>query len=288
MLLPVTQSCTWNRCKFCYRSKDYPFRIAPIEAFAKAIDGQKHMYAPVAPVFLVGSNNFALSSRRLNAFLDTLDARLPKHGRVSMFSRVDAIQAKSDDELAQLASRGPLHLYVGTENGNDGVLRRMDKGHTAGEAAEQLQRLDKAGIAYTVFYILGLGGQGMGVKAGRDTAALFNQVHPERIVTTGMTVADGTGAREMEERGEYVQASEREKLEELQVFLQFLRADSYYDGMHALNPVHYRFRTGDPVQKAQVLADIDRILAEYTDEALEAAVGRRQMEEQCRPPAPQQ
>lgn len=59
--------------------------------------------------------------------------------------------------------------------------------------------------------------------------------------------------------------------------------DSFYDGMHALNPVHYRINTGDAVQKAQVLADLDRILASYTDEELEEAVGRSAMEEQCKP-----
>lgn len=286
ILLPVTQSCTWNRCKFCYRSKEYPFRIAPVDAFEKAIEAQRGHFAPDTPVFLVGSNNFALSANRLNQFLDAIDRQMPDHGRVSMFSRIDAIAAKSDEELRQLAARGPMHLYVGTENGNDAVLELMDKGHTAGEAARQLKRLDEAGIAYTVFYILGLGGRDMGIKAGKDTAELFNQLHPERIVTTGMTVTDGTGAREMEEAGEYVQASEREKLLELRAFLETLTVDSFYDGMHALNPVHYRFRTGDAGLKAQVLADIDRILDEYSESELEDAIQRKALEEQCRPPAP--
>lgn len=285
LLLPVTQSCTWNKCKFCYRSKDYPFRIAPVDAFERAIIAQRAYYPADAPVFLVGSNNFALSARRLNEYLDVLDRTLPQHGRVSMFSRVDAIAAKSDEELQELANRGPLHLYVGTENGNDEVLQLVDKGHTAAQAAEQLQRLDRAAIPYTVFYILGLGGKGRGEQAGRDTAALFNAVHPERIVTTGMTVTDGTGVREMEAAGEYEQASEREKLEELRAFLGALTVDSFYDGLHALNPVHYRFRTGDAEQMRQVRADLDRILRTYSDDELEAAVGRKAMEEQCRPQA---
>lgn len=171
---------------------------------------QTPYYAANAPVFLVGSNSFALSARRLNAYLDILDRAMPEHGRVSMFSRVDAIAAKRDEELEKLAARGPLHLYVGTENGNDEVLALMGKGHTAKEAEEQLKRLDAFGIPYTVFYILGLGGRGRGIQAGKDTAKLFSRLHPERIVMTGMTVTDGTGAREMEDAGAYVQASERE------------------------------------------------------------------------------
>ena len=198
------------------------------------------------------------------------------------------LQRSRDEELQQLASRGPLHLYVGTENGNDAILSLMDKGHTAREAEEQLKRLDRAGIAYTVFYILGLGGKGKGREAGADTAALFNKVHPERIVTTGMTVTDGTGARDMEDAGEYVQASEREKLEELETFIETIRVPSIYDGLHALNPVHYQFNTGDDVARSQVLADIRRILETYSDSELEAAVGRREMEEQVKPRGPGQ
>ena len=279
LLVSVTQSCNWNRCKFCYRSKDYPFRIADLDTSKQEILMQKPFYPTNTRVFFVGSNNFALPTHRLLDFLDAVNELLPDHGRVAMFSRVDAIERKSDEELAELAARGCGHLYVGTENGNDEALELMDKGHTTAEAVRQLHRLDAAGITYTVFYILGLGGNGAGQKSARETAALFNQVHPERIVTTGMTVTEGTGAWDMQMTGDYVQASEREKIEELRTFLQGLTVDTFYDGLHALNPLHYRFRTADEEKKATVLADIDRVLTSFTDEEIELAVNRPAMAE---------
>ncbi|MBD5559683.1 MAG: radical SAM protein [Clostridia bacterium] len=283
VLLPLTQSCNWNRCKFCYRSKDYKFVVAPAEVFECELKAQLPYYPPDARVFFVGSNNFALPTDKLLIYLDIVNRYMPEHDRISMFSRVDAIARKTDEQLRELAEHGCAHLYVGTESGSDEALDLMDKGHKAEEAVKQLRRLDEAGITYTVFYILGLGGKGTAEKSAEKTAALFNQVHPTQIVTTGMTVTEGTGAWDMRENGEYIQASEREMIEELRTFLQNLRIGAVYDGTHALNPVHYRFDTGNPEQKRQVLADLERILSTYTDEQLEEAIRRSELEESCKP-----
>lgn len=283
VLVPVTQSCNWNRCKFCYRSKDYPFQVATPDQFRHdLIEGSRFLPAR-SPIFFVGSNNFALPAHRLLEFAAIVDEELPYHGRISMFSRVDAIARKTDEELRALAEHGCTHLYVGTENGNDDVLEFMDKGHTSTQAIEQLKRLDAAGISYTVFYILGLGGKGAGEESGRLTAELFNQVAPERIVTTGMTVTEGTGAWEMLEAGEYEKASEREMIEELQTFLRTLNVHSFYDGAHALNPVHFRFDTSNEAMKARVLDEISNILENHSDQELDHAINRRVLEESCKP-----
>lgn len=199
---------------------------------------------------------------------------------------MDAIADKSDEALKELRDLGVSHLYVGTENGNDEALELMNKGHNAAESAEQLKRLDAAGISYTVFYIIGMGGKGAGEKSARETAALFNRLRPVRIVSTGMTVTEGTGAAKLQEEGKFVQASEREKIEELRLFLQELEIDTFYDGIHYLNPLHYRFQTSDAAARKKILADIDAILARYSDSELEAAINRRQMEEDCKPVQP--
>ena len=283
MLLAVSQSCNWNRCKFCYRSKDYAFKVADPATFRRELLMQRSFYPADTRIFFVGSNNFALPTHRLMEFLDIVNEELPDHGRISMFSRVDAIARKSDEELAKLAANGCTHLYVGTENGNNEALELMDKGHTTDEAVEQLLRLDKAGISYTLFYILGLGGKGAGEKSGRETAEFFNRVHPKRISSTGMTVTEGTGAWDMWRAGEYEKASEREMIEELRVFLETLEVPCVYDSYHMLNPVHIKLNTGDEQAKAEAIRQLDEVLAKYSDEQLAAAVNRPMLEESCKP-----
>lgn len=117
----------------------------------------------------------------------------------------------------------------------------------------------------------------MGKASGLATAAMFNQVNPARITTTGMTLFRGTPVREMAAAGEFVEASEREKIEELLIFLENLKIDVFYDGIHYLNPVHYRFNNGDKAEKELVLADLREILATCSDEYLEMMVDRKRM-----------
>lgn len=283
LLLPVTQSCNWNKCNFCYRLKDYPFLITTPDDLEQEILSQKPFYPSDTDIFLVGSNTFVLPMRMFREFFAVIRKYYPKAGKISMFSRIDAIADKSDEDLRELEELGVSQLYVGTENGNDEALDLMNKGHNAAEAIEQLKRLDAAGISYTVFYIIGMGGKGAGRKSALETAALFNQLNPVRIVSTGMTVTEGTGAAKLQEEGRFVQASEREKIEELRLFLQELKVDTFYDGIHYLNPLHYRFQTSDTDVRNRILADIDEILAKYSDSELETAINRRQMEEDCKP-----
>lgn len=283
LLLPVTQSCNWNKCNFCYRLKEYPFLVTTPGDLEQEILSQRAFYPPTTDIFLVGSNTFVLPIRKFREFFAVIRKYYPKMGKVSMFSRIDAIADKSDADLKELRELGVSQLYVGTENGNDDALELMNKGHNAAESVEQLKRLEAAGIAYTVFYIIGMGGRGAGEKSGRETAALFNQLKPVRIVSTGMTVTEGTGAAKLQAEGKFVQASEREKIEELRLFLQELTVDTFYDGIHYLNPLHYRFQTSDAAARKKILADIDGILARYSDSELEAAINRRQMEEDCKP-----
>ncbi len=191
-----------------------------------------------------------------------------------MQSRIDDIAGKTETELQELCNLGLSHLYIGTENGNDAALELMNKGHSSADTVEQLLRLDKAGITYTTFYIIGMGGKGMGIASGEATARMFNQVQPQHISTTGMTVFHYTPLADMKAHGQYVEASEREKIEELRTFLTNLTIDTFYDGIHYLNTLNYRFANRDTEEKRHVLEDIDDTLRSCSDEELEMMASR--------------
>lgn len=277
LLVRATQGCTYNKCSFCYVSRGYPFMAVSADQFEAQLVRSQGLYPSTTPVYLTGSNPFALPVRILANYLTLLRRYFPDFFRVSMQTRIGDIAAKSTAELRELRDLGIRHLYTGTENGNDEVLALMNKGHTSAEIIEQLLRLDEAGITYTTFYILGMGGRGRGRTCGEDTARMFNQVHPTRITTTGMTIFPNTPLADMVRRGEYVEAPEREKIEELKVFLETLTTDTFYDGVHYLNPLNYRLRITDTRAKERILQDIDDILHTYSDDELELMVSRSRM-----------
>lgn len=277
LLLRATQGCTYNDCHFCYVSRGYPFMAVNPEQMEQEALAQKPFFRPDTNIYLTGSNPFTLPPERLEAYLDILRRHFPQFGELSMQSRIDDIGRKSMGELQNLRRLGLAHLYIGTENGNEAVLRLMNKGHTAAETVEQLHRLDEAGIAYTTFYVIGLGGRGLGKASGEATAAMFNQVHPRRITTTGMTIFSHTPVADMVRKGQFVEATEREKIEELLTFLEHLTADTFYDGIHYLNPLNYRFANKNEKDKCQVLDDIRDTLQSCSDMELEKMVSRNMM-----------
>lgn len=277
LLLRATQGCTYNKCNFCYVSRGYLFKAVKPEDLEAEACALKGYFPEDTRIYLTGSNPFALPYRKLEAYITALRRQVPLFRRVSMQSRIDDITRKTDEELRKLRGLGVSHLYIGTENGDEATLRLMDKGHTAKDTITQLRRLSDAGISFTNFYVLGLGGKGNGERCGIATAEMFNQAEPERITTTGMTIFPQTPLAEMVARGEFVEASEREKIEELRVFLKNLDINVYYDGIHYLNPVNYRFNNSDQKAKAQVLADIDEILNTHSDLELERMVNRKDM-----------
>ena len=275
LLLRATQGCTYNKCHFCYVSRGYPFMAVTPGQLEKEIASLSAFFPEDAAVYMTGSNPFALPTEKLREYLLVIGRHVPRFRRVSMQGRIADIAAKSMAELRELRDMGLRHLYTGTESGNDEALRLMNKGQTAAQSVEQLHRLDEAGITYTAFYILGMGGRGAGKISGEATARMFNEVHPKLITTTGMTVFRHTPLADMAGRGEFIEASEREKIEELRAFLQNLTIDVFYDGIHYLNPLNYRFSNSDAEAKRRVLADIDDVLISSSDEELELMVSRR-------------
>lgn len=164
------------------------------------------------------------------------------------------------------------------ENGSEEALRIMNKGHTVQEVREQLRRLDAAGIRYTCQYIIGMAGKGKGRESGIATAEFLNSVRAERVMPTGLTVFPGSALPDMVTNGTFVEASEKEKIEELLAFFEHLTVDLFFEAVHYLNPLRFRFQTGDRATKAGVIAEIREIFATRSEEELERMVNRQQMQ----------
>ena len=264
--LHATQGCTYNRCKFCYVFKQSTFQIAPMRQIKQGLLGQVPEKGQDAPVYLSGGNAFALSFDRLQEITLLIREHVPHCPRISLYARIEDIERKSDEELVKLCRLGINHLYPGTESGNDAALAFMDKGIATEQALVQLQRLEQAGITYTASYILGLAGKGKGEVSAHLTAAFFNKLHPERISTTGLTVFPNAPLDAMVQAGDFVEAGEREKVEELLLFLKLLSTQTIVDSRHYLNMVN--FVASIPAEQQAIIRDIEEFLQDITDEQI--------------------
>lgn len=268
VLLQATVGCTHHACKFCTLYGDLRFRLSPMEE----IEADLRIVAAHQPrarrVFLVGANPFVLSFNRLVRLVDRIRDFLPKVQTIGMFARITDIAAKSDEQLRELRARGITGLSIGTETGDDPSLAFMNKGCTATDMLRQCRRLDRAGIEYYFTYMTGLAGAGHGRRAAEATAALYNRLHPYIIGVVSLTLfPEAPLAADVAAR-RFVEAPERERLEELRTFIAALAIPATLMGHTVSNTVPLLGRL--PEDRARMLRELDEALAHSSEAELQA------------------
>ena len=275
LLLRGTQGCSYNKCNFCYISREYRFAAASLEHMEKELQDCEGMYPPHTRIFLVGANPLALPARKLLDYATLIKKYYPQFREISMQGRVTDIARKSLDELIELRQAGMRHLLVGIESGNEEALLIMNKGHSASQTMEQLTRLKQAGIEFTTLYILGCAGRGQGEKSGLATASLLSQAGPRMISTTGLTAFTHAPIHQMVQSGQFVEASEKEKIEELKIFIENLECETQLYSMHYLNPI--KLRVTLPQARQHILHELNMFLNSYSATQIEQMVNRQHM-----------
>ena len=149
-------------------------------------------------------------------------------------------------------------LSIGTESGDDQTLLLANKGYTAADIVEQCRKLDEAGIEYYFVYMTGLAGKGGGYRNAVESARLFSQLNPCFISVDSLTLFPDTELYAMAQRGEFTPASERERLEELQIFIRNLQIRTHLFANSISN--YYPVTAYLPKERERVISDLQYIL----------------------------
>ena len=276
-LLPVTEGCTHNRCRFCNMYKDTPFRMLPLDQVEGALRETRERYPGYCDrlkrVYLVGADPFVLSAKNLEERIGVVRKYLPNVRTVTMYARVTNIMGKHDEELLRLKELGVDDLYVGVECGLSGVLDSLGKGSSADDAKEQCLRLNRAGIHHRDLLMLGTGGKGRGAECALATARLENEIKPDMILVHAMSAFVGTELEKDIQEGRFLPAGEREILMEERTLLENLDLpDTYFWGAHSLNSVMVDGLIGE--EREEMLATLAHGI-EHVDEAAINRTSRR-------------
>ena len=263
-LLQVTAGCTHNKCKFCSLYHGTKFRLSPITEVEEDLKVIQQYQPRARRVFLTGANPFALSYNRL---LD-LGLLIRKYLRycesIGMFARISDIKPKTVEELKNLRHLGFDSISIGTESGDDETLARMDKGYTANDIIEQCKKLEEANIRYNFVYLTGLAGKNKGQQNAINTAMVFNQLHPFTINFVSLTVFPESKLYQEIQNGEYVEATEHERLLELKTFISNLNIETTLLGNTVSNTIPFVGMI--PNDKVRILNELDlaiRLISEH-------------------------
>ena len=91
-------------------------------------------------------------------------------------------------------------------------------------------------MRYTALLMMGIGGKGHSKESVAATAALLNKYPPYRVSALSTAVLHGSELEERCNKGEYVQLTERELVEEEKMLLRALKIDDcIFFGSHPYN-----------------------------------------------------
>lgn len=265
--LQITSGCSHNKCKFCTFYKDAKFAISDMNEVKADLDELAHSpWRHYNRIWLQGADSFVAPYDRLMEVAELIYEKLPWVTSIGAFARVTNFRNKTVSQLERLRDAGYSRLTVGVETGDDFLLKRMNKGYDSAFALEQMSKVDAAGLTWVGQFINGLGGTGYGEANALESARVYNQLRPMLIYTASLTLFQDTPLFQDVQAGTFAEASETERLEELQTLIGALDCPTEIRCEHVSMPVKLAGRL--PHDKERLIAELESAKASAADGTL--------------------
>ncbi len=268
VIIQATSGCTYGKCRFCSLYQDECFRMSPLREFEEDLEEIK-FYQPYARrIFWTGADPFAMSYENLKLRALTVRDYLIKCQTMAMFASIRNIRDKETWQLKKLRAMGIHGLTIGTESGDDDTLLLAGKNYTAADILEQCWKLQEAGIEYYLVYMTGLAGRGNGYRNAVNSARLFSRLNPYFISVSSLTLFPGTELYRMAQKGKFVPAGEKERLQELQVFIRNLQVRTHLFANTGSN--YYPVTAYLPKEREAVIRELQYVIDTGSEEEMAA------------------
>ena len=239
--------------------KGTKFEIRPIEEVLGDIESAKDLYGDrVRTVFIGDSNSLVVKTEMLVKILDALLSSFPNIERVTSYARAKTIAKKPLEDLIRIRQAGLNRLHVGLETGDRDLLREIAKGATPEEMVEAGKKAKEAGFEYSLYVLLGIGGETKWEQHAKGTAEVLNQIDPHFIrVRTFIPQPDSLLYQTMTE-GRFQPPRPETILKETKLLLENLQVTSHFLSDHISNllPLHGKL----PEDKEKMVQMIEEVL----------------------------
>lgn len=268
LLIQVTAGCTHHSCKFCTLYEDLPFkfRMSPLSEVKSDLAEASKYYKNAPRIFFTGANPFVLTTDKLKKLAEMVKKYYPNYQTIGCFGRITDLYNKTVDDLKELRALGYDGITFGVETGNDEALAFMNKGFRSSDTIEQAKKLEEAGISYNFFYLTGISGAGRGEYGGKETAKVFNQLHPQIIESSMLTIYETSELYQEIQKGNWKEESELEKLAELKALIENLTIQTRIVTDGASNLIQVRGNL--PADKEKLVKYLERLIATADESAL--------------------
>jgi len=182
------------------------------------------------------------------------------------FACITDITPKTTEQLRELREMGYNSLTIGVEAGDEESLSFMHKGFGVKEILTECQRLDEVGMDYNFFYLAGIYGSGHMEEGVKNTAEVFNQLHPKIIVSSMLTIYPSSELYQEIQAGNWTEESEIEKLYELRMLISSLEIDTFFATMGASNCINVAGQL--PKDRKKMIKWLDKVIGSVDEKEL--------------------
>ncbi len=226
-------------------------------------------------IFLQDGNSLILKPIDIIRILQHLQEAFPKVKRVTSYARSHTTARISDENLSRMASAGLNRIHIGMESGSDRILKRVKKGSDKATQIVAGQKVKKAGIELSEYFMPGLGGKALSKENAMETADALNQINPDFIRLRSLALSASAPLMGQFENGDFDKMGEVDTARELLLWLEALNGiSSTIRSDHVLNlfPEIDGVLPGD---KEQMMQPVHDFLALPPEEQMIFCIGRR-------------
>lgn len=261
LILQVTNGCSWNRCTFCdmYTAPQKRFRAQKLDKILEDIETVVSTRQDITRVFLADGDAMSLPFERLEAICLLIRKHLPNVIRISSYCLPRNLKNKTPEQLIRLRELGLSLLYIGCESGDDGVLKRIEKGESYASSLAALLKIKAAGIKSSVMILNGLGGSELSEQHAINSARLMNAAQPEYLSTLVVTLPLGTDRMDAAFDGHFSLPNQAELFSEMHTLLSHLELDkTVFRSDHASNYLVLKGVLGK--DKARLVSEVEQAI----------------------------
>ena len=314
LLLRISRNCPWNRCTFCGLYKDATFSLRPVDEVLQDIEtvrfyvdaieaaqktgngvselsklspagGKSDLQAfhaassfvasGMKSIFIQDGNSLVIKPEDIIRILQHLRDAFPTVERVTSYARSHTIARISDENLSRMASAGLNRIHIGMESGSDKVLKLVKKGTDKATQIIAGQKVKRAGIQLSEYFMPGLGGRPLSRENALESADAINQINPDYIRLRTLALPPSAPLTAQFKDGAFDKMGEVETARELLLFLETLDGiTSTIRSDHVLN----LFPEVDgvlPHDKEKMLQPVKDFLGLAPEEQMVFCIGRR-------------
>ena len=241
-----------------------------------ALNGAYHFVAGgMKSIFLQDGNSLIMKPSDIIRIIEHLSQAFPMVERITSYARSHTIARISDENLGRMAQAGLNRIHIGMESGSDKVLKKVKKGADKATHIVAGQKVKRAGIQLSEYYMPGLGGKTFMRENALETADALNQINPDFIRLRTLAMPALAPLTAQHKAGDFDKMGEIDTVEELLLFLESLDGiSSTIKSDHVLNlfPEVDGILPGD---KEQIMQPLHDFLALDPEDQMLFCIGRR-------------